>query len=213
MPWLSSEHFRTNRNSKNDIYIEMSLLDLENKYNGTEAGRYMLFLNVGSNHHVWECFDSNTSVFWPLSIRQGIRGWDQKVPERKATPRETGGSIESFYWSFLYILGCLTQIFSLHLSSLQSCVLQFRNDPKMRIYKVYEHTKSKSGSGWLIYLENLHFAIQQFQKPNDLKFPQVSASLLCHCFRITNLKSQTRTNDYVSTLLALKHDRWHRKLG
>lgn len=42
-PDFSSEHFRTNKNSKNDVYIEMSLLDLENKYNGTDAGRYIFF--------------------------------------------------------------------------------------------------------------------------------------------------------------------------
>lgn len=34
---------------------------------------------------------------------------------------------------------CLRYVFS------TSCVLQFRNNPKYRIYKVYEHTKSKSG--------------------------------------------------------------------
>ena len=106
---------------------------------------------MGDTHHVGECFDSSNVVFLGncQSVREYVDGIKKSQKGRPHPEKQVGPLNHSIDLFCIYLVVLGKQIsYILHLSSsIQSCALQFRNDPKMRIYKVYEHTKSKSGSG------------------------------------------------------------------
>ena len=137
----------------------------------------------------WMFWFKQCCVFGQLSIRQGICRWDQKVPERKATPRKTGGSIESFHWSFLYILGCFRQTNQLHPAFVQLDSILCAAVPKRSQDENLQGVRTHQVEEWIwltFILRKSSLCHQQFQR---------NKSSQCHSFCIASLNKQRMTHD------------------
>ena len=139
---------RRNRDKKDDIYLEVSLFDLRQKYGGTDSGRQETKIRVSKFLQCLKVWTSTCHMRRDY-IEKITRGQKGRAHPEKQVPSFDDSFASEIPWnsSELLVNSHASLVSKASKSMFHFCIWQFRNDPDMRLYKIFQHTERKSRTG------------------------------------------------------------------